>query len=292
MLPRLVGEDVEIVSSRAKTLGMIKADPSSIDQVVMNLVINARDAMPTGGKLTIETVDVVLDEEQARRLGSVRPGRHILLSVTDTGIGMDEVTQSHIFEPFYTTKPKDKGTGLGLSTVFGIVAQSGGNVSVESELGKGTTFKIYLPCEDGLAEIRPPKGGTSSIRGTETILLVEDEDQVRTVARGILKRHGYRVIEARSAGDALLLCQRHPDAIHLLLSDVVMPEMSGPELAKQVAAVRPNTKVLFMSGYTDDSVMRHGILNSDLAFLQKPLTPILLTTKVREVLDSSGTRKS
>lgn len=286
MLQRLLGEDVNLVFSRTQQLGKVRADPSSIEQVIMNLVVNARDAMPTGGKLTIETANVFVDEENLRAFGCRSTGPHIVLSVSDTGIGMDENTQSHIFEPFFTTKARDRGTGLGLSTVFGIVEQSGGCVSVSSELGKGTTFKIYLPCEDGAPQVERPIAVATTSHGTETILLVEDEDQVRTVARGVLLRNGYTVLDARNAGEALLLCEKHPGQIHLLLSDVVMPQMSGPELANRLSALRPEMKVLFMSGYTDDSIVRHGVLNSDIAFLQKPLTPSSLTRRVRDVLDS------
>jgi two-component system cell cycle sensor histidine kinase/response regulator CckA len=252
----------------------------------MNLVVNARDAMPRGGKLTIETANVNLDEAFAQQHVGIRAGPHIMLAVTDTGIGMNAATKARIFEPFFTTKPKDKGTGLGLSTVFGIAQQSGGAVWVYSEPGKGTAFKVYLPRVDRevgqvrTAALRPVK------RGSETILLVEDDDQVRLVARGILRRNGYEVIEARQGGEALLHGKQHPGPIHLMLTDVVMPEMSGPELAKRLAKDRPDMKVLCMSGYTDDSIVRHGVLEAQIAYLQKPFTPDALTRKVREVLDS------
>jgi PAS domain S-box-containing protein len=287
MLQRLLGEDVDLIFSRAPGLGKIHADASGVEQVIMNLAVNARDAMPTGGKLTIETANVVVSEENMRALGCTTSGPHVLLTVCDTGVGMDEATQSRIFEPFFTTKARDKGTGLGLSTVFGIVQQSGGCVSVSSKLGQGTTFKIYLPCKDGAAHVERLVGAPTTGDGTETILLVEDEDQVRTVARGILQRHGYHVLDARNAGEALLLCEKHAGQIHLLLSDVVMPQMSGPELANRLGALRPTMKVLFMSGYTDDSIVRHGALTSNIAFLQKPLTPSSLTRRVRDVLDEA-----
>ncbi len=287
MLRRLLGEEVEMISLPAQPLGRVRVDLSSIEQVIMNLVVNARDAMPGGGRLTVETANVVLDEEYVREHGGTKPGPHVMLAVTDTGIGMDEPTRARIFEPFFTTKAKDKGTGLGLSTVFGIMQQSGGSVWVGSESGKGTAFKVYLPEVDGAAadalrSLAPP----STLLGSETVLLVEDEDPVRVVARGILRRHGYNVIEASNAGEALLICEKRSGVIHLLLSDVVMPRMSGPELAKRLVAIRPDMRVLCMSGYTDDSVVRHGVRDAEVAFLQKPITPLTLARKVREVLDA------
>lgn len=286
MLQRIIGEDVELVSQAGQGLGRVRADPGSIEQVIMNLVVNARDAMPTGGRLTIETANVILDREYAREHMGVKPGHHVALAVSDTGIGMDRATQARIFEPFFTTKPQDKGTGLGLSTVFGIVQQGGGSVCVNSEPGKGTTFKIYLPRVDAAVDAAGPQAAPPTNRGAETILLVEDDDQVRAIARVILRKHGYEVIEARHAGEALLLCEQHPGTIHLLLSDVVMPQMSGPELAKRLANVRPEMKLICISGYTDDSVLRHGVLDVQIAYLQKPITPETLARKVREVLDS------
>jgi two-component system cell cycle sensor histidine kinase/response regulator CckA len=286
MLQRIIGEDVELVSQAGQGLGRVRADPGSIEQVIMNLVVNARDAMPTGGRLTIETANVVLDGEYAREHMGVKPGHHVALAVSDTGIGMDRATQARIFEPFFTTKPQDKGTGLGLSTVFGIVQQGGGSVCVTSEPGTGTTFKIYLPRVDAAVDAAGPQAAPPTNRGAETILLVEDDDQVRAIARVILRKHGYEVIEARHAGEALLLCEQHPGTIHLLLSDVVMPQMSGPELAKRLANVRPEMKLICISGYTDDSVLRHGVLDVQIAYLQKPITPETLARKVREVLDS------
>jgi CheY-like chemotaxis protein len=209
-----------------------------------------------------------------------------MLAVTDTGVGMDRATQARIFEPFFTTKDKGKGTGLGLSTVFGIVQQSGGSIWVYSEPGKGTSFKVYFPrvdeAPDELRAQQPPR----TLRGNETVLLVEDDEQVRAVAGGILRRHGYRVFDARNGGEAMLFCEMHPDPIHLLISDVVMPHMSGPELARRLVVARPDMVVLCMSGYTDDSVFRHGVMDSDIAYLQKPITPESLTRKVREVLDA------
>jgi len=288
MLQRILGEDVALVSRAEAPLGTILVDPSSLEQVIMNLVVNARDAMPTGGQLTIETANVTLDAEYAATHVGVKPGRYVVLAVSDTGIGMDKATQARIFEPFFTTKEIGKGTGLGLSTVFGIVQQSGGNVWVYSEPGHGTTFKVYLPRLDAAAVSIRPRAAPVTLRGSETILLVEDEDQVRVVVRGILRRHGYQVIEARNAGEALLACEQRRDEIHLLLTDVVMPQMSGPALAKRLSGDRREMKVVCMSGYTDDSIVRHGLLDAHIEFLQKPITPETLTRKVREVLDSPG----
>jgi CheY-like chemotaxis protein len=264
----------------------VRADPSSVEQVIMNLVVNARDAMPTGGKLTMETGNVVLDEAYARDHLGITPGPHVMLAVTDTGTGMDKATLARIFEPFFTTKEKGKGTGLGLSTVFGIVRQSGGSVWVYSEPGRGTSFKVYLPLVEGDVDEDRPTFAPTTLRGSETILLVEDEAQVRAVAKGILVRQGYVVIEAASGAEAIVACEEHVGSIDLLLSDVVMPEMSGPELARQLEAERPLMKILCMSGYTDDAVVRHGALDSGIAFIQKPFTPDTLARKVREVLDA------
>jgi PAS domain S-box-containing protein len=286
MLRRILGEDVELVSLAPKSSGRVKVDPSHIEQVILNLVVNARDAMPTGGKLTIETANVVLDEAYALSHLPTRAGPHVMLAVSDTGTGIDRETQKRIFEPFFTTKERGKGTGLGLSTVFGIVKQSGGNIWVYSELGKGTTFKVYLPRVDEDVDVLRPPPALTTLRGTETILLVEDEEQVRTIALNILRRQGYQVIAAQNAGDALLICERHEGPIDLMLTDVVMPLMSGPELAKRLALPRPEMKVLCMSGYTDDSIVRHGVLETGVAFVQKPITPALLTRRVREVLDA------
>ena len=286
MLRRLVGEDVDLVLRPARGLGLVRVDPSSIEQVVMNLVVNARDAMPTGGRLTLETANVDLDAAYARSHHGVQPGPYAMLAVSDTGTGMDAATLARIFDPFFTTKEQGKGTGLGLSTVFGIVQQSDGNIWVQSTLGLGTTFKVYLPTVDARADALPSAADPGLRRGTETVLLVEDEDQVRAVARSILHRYGYEVIEARDAADALLYCARHPGTIHLLLTDVVMPQMSGPELARRVIACRPSIKVLCMSGYTDDSMVRHGVLAAALAYIQKPITPDGLARRVREVLDA------
>jgi PAS domain S-box-containing protein len=288
MLQRILGADVDLVSLPTQPLGRVRADPSSVEQVIMNLVVNARDAMPTGGMLTMETANVVLDEAYAQAHFGVKPGPHVMLAVSDTGTGIENSTLARIFEPFFTTKESGKGTGLGLSTVFGVVQQSGGSVWVYSEVGKGTTFKVYLPRVDAAVETVGETVPPTTLRGSETILLVEDDDQVRVVARGILRRSGYHVIEARNAGEALLHSEQHQTTIHLLLSDVVMPQMSGPELAKRLASARPDMKVLCMSGYTDDSIVRHGVLEAHIAYLQKPITPEALTTRVREVLDGSS----
>jgi PAS domain S-box-containing protein len=286
MLQRILGADVDLVSRAKQPLGRVLVDPGNIGQVIMNLVVNARDAMPTGGKLTMETDNVILDDAYARDHLGVKAGPHVMLAVTDTGTGIDKATLTRIFEPFFTTKEAGKGTGLGLSTVFGIVQQSGGSVWVYSELGRGTTFKIYLPRVDRAIDVARTSGAPSTLRGSETILLVEDDDQVRAVAREILSRSGYHVVEARNAGEALLHSEKYDGKIHLLVSDVVMPQMSGPELANRLASSRPDMKVLCMSGYTDDSIVRHGVLDARVAYLQKPITPESLTIKVREVLES------
>ena len=288
MLLRIVGDDVELTLLPGASIGCVRADPGSIERVIMNLVVNARDAMPAGGKLTVETTNVVLDARYAEGHFAVKPGSYVMLSVSDTGIGMEKATMDRIYDPFFTTKEKGKGIGLGLSTVFGIVQQSGGSVWVSSEVGVGTTFKVYLPQVDAAAEPSRAQASPSTLRGSETILLAEDEDQVRVAIRGILRRHGYTVLEARNAGEALLLCERHPGTIDLLLTDVVMPKMSGPELAKRLAQTRPSMKVLCMSGCTDDAAVRHGVVEPAFAFLQKPITVDALTRRARELLDGVG----
>jgi two-component system cell cycle sensor histidine kinase/response regulator CckA len=288
MLRRLVGEDVEMVTEMATERGKVLVDPGQMELVVMNLVVNARDAMQDGGKLTIETTEVLLDEHFAAQHLGATPGPHVLLTVSDTGVGMDEATLAHIFEPFFTTKQLGKGTGLGLATVFGIVKQSGGIIQVLSERHRGTTVNVYLPMVDRAARIRssapPPNSPKPS--GSETILLVEDDEQVRILARTILRRHGYNVLDAQSGGDALLLCEQYSSPIHLLLTDVVMRRMSGRQLAERLLKVRPEMSVLYMSGYTDDAAVRHGTFNSKATFVQKPITPGPLVRKVREALDS------
>jgi len=288
ILQRLIGEDIDLLIGLGPELGKVKADPNQIEQVLMNLAVNARDAMPHGGKLTIETDNVLVDEEYASHHFSVHPGKYVVLAVSDTGCGMDETTQSHIFDPFFTTKEVGKGTGLGLSTVYGIVKQSGGNIWVYSEVGKGTTFKIYLPCVESHAQ--EPKIRAADINlqnGTETVLLVEDEKRVRDMTREILQESGYHVLEAEHGQEALLIADRHPGTIHLMLSDVVMPQMSGRELAERLVPLRQEMKVLYMSGYTDDAIVHHGVLDEGMSFIEKPFTPNALARKVREVLDDT-----
>lgn len=286
MLHRLISEDIELVTVLEPELGLVKADPSQIEQVIMNLVINARDAMPQGGRLTIETRNINLDKSYARRYVDVEPGPYVLLATSDTGHGMTPETRDRIFEPFFTTKEQGKGTGLGLATVHGIVNQSGGHIWVYSEPGQGTTFKIYLPqIEETDASVQPSPAMIPSAEGSEIILLVEDEDLVRELAARILTRGGYRVLTAASGVDALEVCQQHAGSINLLVTDVVMPGgMNGRDLAKRLAVSQPDLKVLYMSGYTDDAIVHHGILDSDVAFLEKPFTPDVLLLRVHEIL--------
>jgi PAS domain S-box-containing protein len=287
MLGRLLGEDVELGTRLDPAVGRVKADPGQLEQVLMNLAVNARDAMPQGGKLTLETVNVDMDERYAADHYPARPGPYVMIAVSDTGTGMSEETQAHMFEPFFTTKEKGKGTGLGLATVYGIVKQSGGFIWVYSELGHGSTFKIYLPrvAEPSERSAGAAPTGAQRSRGTETVLLAEDEPPVRAVARQVLERHGYTVLEAPSAESALDIATRYSGTIHLLLTDVIMPGMNGRELATRLAGLRPEARVIFMSGYTDDAVTRHGVLEPGSTYLQKPFTPDAIARKVREVLD-------
>jgi len=268
----------------------VRADAGQIEQVIMNLAVNARDAMPSGGKLTIETSNVSLDEDYARFHAPLKPGNYVTLSISDTGAGMDSETQSHIFEPFFTTKGP-RGTGLGLSTVYGIVKQSGGYIWVNSEPDKGTTFKIYLPrvaeTTENLAQAAAPADSVATEPGTETILLVEDETNLRYLARQFLEKLGYRVIEAADGAVAMQIAVAHEGMIHLLLTDVIMPGMNGRELAQRISEIRPNTKVLYMSGYTENVIGRNGTLDAGIRLLQKPFTLRDLKSRVREVLDST-----
>jgi signal transduction histidine kinase len=286
MLRRLIGEDIQMFAALAENLGLVKVDPGQVEQVVMNLAINARDAMPRGGKLTIETANVDLDEVYAANHPEVRPGRYVLLAVGDTGTGMDEATRSRIFLPFFTTKGVGKGTGLGLAVVHGFIKQSGGHVAVYSEPGHGTSFKIYLPAVEGRKTDSAPsaENGTRP-KGIETILLVEDEEAVRRLSAQSLRAAGYLVLESGLGREAIQIAEAYNGPIHLLVSDVVMPEMGGRILAERLAEARPAMKVLFVSGYADDAVVRHGVLEAEMAFLQKPFTPGSLARKVREILD-------
>ena len=286
MLRRLLGDDVELVTSLEPTAGAVNADPGQLEQVLLNLAVNARDAMPTGGRLSIETARLTLHEEHVERRHRLPPGDYACLVVADTGVGMDEATQAHLFEPFFTTKEVGKGTGLGLATVYGIVKQSGGYIWVYSEPGRGTTIKVYLPRVPGAADAPSPAPPPKEVRGGhETVLLVEDAAPVRALARRSLEACGYRVLDAPDGPAALKLSAQHGDSIDLLVTDVVMPGMSGRELAERLARERPRTKVLYTSGYTDDAMVRQGVLTAGVAFLQKPFVPDSLARKVREVLD-------
>ncbi len=285
MIHRLMGEDVELTLLLAASPRTMLADAGQLSQVLMNLAVNARDAMPEGGKLTIETAAVDLDEASAAAHPGVTPGPYVMIAVTDSGVGMDQATQARIFEPFFTTKA-ERGTGLGLATAFRVVKQSGGDIQVYSEPGRGTTFRIYLPGSALRNGSEAPSGEELDLqRGTETVLLVEDEDQVRHVARDILRRSGYTVVEAENAGEALLVCEQHQGPIHLLLTDVVMPKMTGRQLADRLQPLRPEMRVLYMSGYTGGAIVQLDILPPGIAYLQKPLTPTTLLRKIRDLLD-------
>jgi len=287
MLRRIIGEDIEMRVIGDPQLGQVKADPGQVEQVIMNLVINARDAMPRGGKLTVETSRVALDGEYA----NVATGLYARLAITDTGVGMTEQVQAHLFEPFFTTKGLGKGTGLGLATCYGIIKQSSGHIHVYSEPGQGTTFKVYLPIVAGAAaHVAPVAPDSTAVRsGSECILLAEDEEALRELAACVLRDAGYTVFEATNGLDALHLAEQNCSTpIQLLLTDVIMPQMGGKELAEQLKLVRPDTKVLFMSGYTDDALTHHGVLEPGVALLEKPFTPTRLAAKVREVLEEAG----
>ncbi|MBA2457557.1 MAG: response regulator, partial [Gemmatimonadales bacterium] len=285
LLHRLIGENIEVVTLTDAGLGLVKADPSQMEQVLVNLAVNARDAMPGGGRLTIETRNVVLGTEYATGHSMVEPGPYVLLAVTDDGTGMDQPTLARVFEPFFTTKGPGRGTGLGLSMVYGIVKQSGGYVWVYSELGRGTTFKIYLPRASGQAVAPEAELSVTAPGGHETILLVEDEPAVRALAQRVLAARGYSLLVAADGPAALEVAGRHHGGIDLLLTDVVMPGISGRELAQRLLALRPATRVLYITGYTEDTVVRHGLVQAGLAYLEKPFRADLLLTKVRQVLN-------
>jgi signal transduction histidine kinase/ActR/RegA family two-component response regulator len=286
MLSRLIGEDIELRTALEGELNSVRADPGQMEQVIMNLAVNARDAMPDGGKLTIETANVYLDEFYARDHLSVIPGNYVMLALSDTGIGMDSETQAHIFEPFFTTKQPGKGTGLGLSMVYGIVKQSGGNIWLYSEKEHGTTFKIYLPSfSEKLQEHIEPTPTRKEEGGSETILVVEDENLVRQLLEEVLQGAGYTVLSAANGSEAINLSETYMDPIDLVLTDVVMPEISGTQVVTHLTTKYKNLKVLYMSGYTDDAIVHHGVLDAGVNFIQKPFTPDSISRKVREVLD-------
>jgi CheY-like chemotaxis protein len=285
MLRRLIGEDIELSTVFGSPLGYVKADPGQIEQVLMNLAVNARDAMPKGGKLTISTTNTTIDQKSNFRNRTLDAGEYVMIAVTDNGMGMTEQVKTHLFEPFFTTKGVGKGTGLGLATCYGIISQSSGDIRVYSELNSGTTFKIYLPRTDAAPE---PAGKTEFKRlpaGAESILVVEDEPAVRELAVLILRERGYQVQESGNAFEALELIRKNAP-FDLVLTDVIMPQMSGKVLCDQIKSQIPHTKVLLMSGYTDDALAHHGVLDEGLSFLEKPFSPLQLTRKVREVLDA------
>jgi two-component system, cell cycle sensor histidine kinase and response regulator CckA len=287
MLRRVIGEDIELVTVLGTGLGRVKADPGQLEQVLMNLVVNARDAMPNGGTLTLETANKELDQEYAKTHMPTRPGSYVMLAITDTGVGMDSKTLARIFEPFFTTKEQGKGTGLGLSTVYGIVKQSDGFIWAYSEPGRGTSFKVYLPRVEGevIAAVETIEESVELPQGTETVLLVEDEESVRNLVRTILQEFGYTVLEASHGAEALRVAIRHEGPIHVMVTDIVMPLMSGRQLTDKLVTLRPEMKVIYMSGYTDHSIVHSEILRPGTMFLQKPFTLIALTRKLREVLD-------
>ena len=285
MINLLIGKNIELVTALPAGIGIVSGDPGQIEQVIMNLAVNARDAMSNGGTITIETANVELDEAYARAHMHVKPGSYVMLAVTDSGCGMDATTQAHIFEPFFTTKEPGKGTGLGLATVYGIVKQHGGNIWVYSELNQGTSFKVYFPrIETGAAKAESHHPVASKLRGSETILVVEDEQAVRSLLVRMLRSLGYWVLEASRADEALMVCLRHKGPVHLLLTDVVMPQKSGRDLLDHLRPLRPDIKVLFTSGYTEETLHRR-VLERNAPFLQKPFTEEMLARKVRDVLD-------
>ncbi len=286
---QLIGEDINLVTHLEPALGQIKADTGQMEQVVLNLVVNSRDAMPQGGTISVETRNIELNDAYARRHIEMKPGSYIMVVVNDTGCGISEKTQKHIFEPFFTTKELGKGTGLGLSTVYAIVKQSGGHIQVQSKVGQGTRFTIYLPRVMEAADATVPALTTATIpRCTETILVVDDDENVRNLICETLRTSGYTVLRASHGGQAISICQQHKGPIHLMLSDVVMPQISGRELAERLSLAYPNMKMLFMSGYTEDILVRHIALDAAPLFLEKPFTPIALAIKVRQALDAPG----
>ena len=286
LLRRLIGEDIELVTLLSSPLDPVWADPGQMEQMILNLALNARDAMPQGGRLTLETTSADLDALWVADHPGAAEGRHVLLTISDTGTGMDESVQAHLYEPFYTTKEHGKGTGLGLATVHATVKRCGGSIHVESEPGHGTTFKIFLPRTERAADLADaPRPAPQSLGGTETILVVEDQTEVRAVIRDMLARHGYRVLEAANSAEALSILQRSESEVRLLLTDLVLPGASGRDLAEQLIVGRPRLRVLCMSGYTDDMVVHHGVLEAGIAFIRKPFTPSVLLKRVRDVLD-------
>jgi two-component system cell cycle sensor histidine kinase/response regulator CckA len=287
MVRKVVGEHIDVIVLSGTDLGLVNVDPVQMEQVIMSLAINARDTMPDGGQLTLETANATLGASSSARHPGTKPGPHVTLSFTDTGAGLTPEARARIFEPYFMSKTPERGTGLGLGTALGIVQQSGGSIFVTSEVGRGTTFKVWLPQSEreDAAPRAPPPRQVSDFRGNETILLVEDDERVRGVVRAMLHKMGYRVLEASNAGEGLLICEQRSASIDLLLTDVVMPRMSGRKLAERVAAIRAEIKVLYMSGYTDDFVFRQGVLDRGMAFLPKPIRPDMLARKVREVLD-------
>jgi CheY-like chemotaxis protein len=287
MLRRLIGEDIQISMRLEQELGAIEADRGHVEQVLVNLVVNARDAMPTGGLLVIQTANVVLDENYLRDHAGVRAGEYVMLSVSDSGSGMTDETKAHLFEPFFTTKAAGKGTGLGLATCYGIVRQAGGHIGVYSEPGVGTTMKVYFPRVAGTGTVEVPAQEPFAL-GNETLLLVEDDKAVRAITRRMLDAQGYKVLEAEDGPSALEILKRHGGRLDLLLTDVVLPGMGGREVAERARAILPDIKVLFTSGYTDDIILQHKLLEHDVALLQKPFTPRMLAQKIRSVLDGTG----
>ena len=289
LLRRLIGEDIDLVTATEPGLGRVRADPGQLEQVVLNLAVNARDAMPQGGRLTIETANAELDEAYARQQADIHPGPYVILAVSDTGVGMDAETRAHLFEPFFTTKGVGEGTGLGLATVYGIVKQSGGHITAYSELGRGTTIKIYLPRVDAASELREAAPEPVVLRrGSETVLLVEDDEAVRELTCEVLEMHGYTVLAVADAGEAPRVLEGASRPIHLLVTDVVMPRLSGRELTERLRSLRPGLKVLYISGYAGTAVVHHGVLDPGTPFLQKPFTPDALLRSVRKVLDDGG----